>query len=594
MPIVTAEMGWSWGRSRRLFALIGIVLASVTAAVAASAQHSQTTANTSVIVRVAPEAQRAGENAIARVGGHVDRRIDLINSYVASIPTGTESALRGMRGVLAVTPNARVHLLADPLGYTPETDMGSLYEVARMIGAPAMWSRGITGSGIDVALIDSGVAPVAGLDGTGKIVNGPDISFDSPAPNLRYLDTFGHGTHMAGIIAGREAGSAAPYNDATKFVGIAPDARLLSVKVAASDGSTDVSQILAAIDWVVQHKSDNGLNVRVLNLSFGTDSQQAYTLDPLAFAAENAWRRGIVVVASAGNAGPTASSLTDPAYDPYILAVGADDPQGTEYVSDDAVASFSSRGNSNRHADLIAPGKSVVSLRVPKSYIDEHAPEGRVGTRFFRGSGTSQAAAVTSGAVALLLQQKPNLTPDQVKSILTWAAYPLKGADSISQGAGVIDLAKARNAPVTQANVQVFQPSTGTGTVEGARGSYHVVDNGVALTGEKDIFGKELNTATWAPASSAGSTWSGGTWNGSTWSGSTWSGSTWSGSTWSGSTWSGSTWSAHSWSGSTWSGSTWSGSTWSGSTWSGSTWSGSTWSGGPWPGSTWSTASWGE
>src|SRR5207247_1109334 len=108
-------------------------------------------------------------------------------------------------------------------------------------------------------------------------------------------------------------------NDTTDFLGVAPDARIVSVKVADSHGNTDVSQVIAAIDWVVQHAHDPGLNIRVLNLSFGTDSTQSYVLDPLAFAAEVAWNRGIAVVAAVGNAGISASGLADPAYDPYLI-----------------------------------------------------------------------------------------------------------------------------------------------------------------------------------------------------------------------------------------------------------------------------------
>src|SRR5439155_27121294 len=127
-------------------------------------------------------------------------------------------------------------------------------------------------------------------------------------------------------------------------VGIAPDARIVNVKVAGANGATDVSQVLAGIDWVVQHRNDNGMNIRVLNLSFGTDGVQSYVLDPLAFAAENAWRKGIVVVVAAGNSQFGTNKLNDPAYDPYVIAVGADDPQGTLNVADDTVPAWSARG----------------------------------------------------------------------------------------------------------------------------------------------------------------------------------------------------------------------------------------------------------
>ena len=179
--------------------------------------------------------------------------------------------------------------------------------------------------------IDSGVAPLPQFDG--RIVNGPDLSFGSgdAAPGV---DQFGHGTHMAGIIAGRDPSvgldpKSLEQGSKRSFVGIAPGARLLNMKVAAPDGAVDVSQVIAAIDWVVQHRNTDGLNVRVLNLSFGTDGIQDYQVDPLTFAVENAWRQGIVVVVSAGNAGYGSPMLNNPAYDPYVIAIGASDTNGT-------------------------------------------------------------------------------------------------------------------------------------------------------------------------------------------------------------------------------------------------------------------------
>ena len=212
---------------------------------------------------------------------------------------------------------------------------------------------------------------------------------------------------------------------------MAPDAKLLALKLATTDGSTDVSQVIAALDWVTEHPvMPDGTRVRVINLSYGTDSAQAYQNDPLAAAAENAWKHGIVVVTSAGNSGSDTGGLSDPAIDPYVLAVGAADssdkvngwaPKHTK------VASFSNVAT-GRHADLIAPGTSLVSLRAPGSYVDANNPQGLVSGdvsgRLFRGSGTSQAAAVVSGAIADLLQAFPSLTPDQVKYALTASADP--------------------------------------------------------------------------------------------------------------------------------------------------------------------------
>jgi serine protease AprX len=459
-------------------------------------------------------------------------------------------------------------------GYAPSVE--TMPEVTSAIGADRLWSRGVTGAGVGVALIDTGVVPVQGLT-SGNVVNGPDLSFDSqsPSPNL---DGFGHGTHMAGIIAGNDGTS-------TGFKGVAPGATLLSVRVGAHDGAADVSQVVAAVDWVVAHRKDPGLNIRVLNLSYGTDGTQATTLDPLTHAIENAWRAGIVVVVSGGNGGTTRASVDNPARDPYVIAVGADDTHGTPgSVLDDTVPTFSTRGSTSRRVDVVAPGQSVASLRDPGSYVDTEYPGAVVNTRYFKGSGTSQATAVVSGAAALLLQARPTLTPDDVKQLLRSTAHPLLSADAAGQGAGLVDVNAASSALLVT-SPQSWPRSTGLGTLEGARGSDHVGDNGVDLTGERDIFGKPWVASVWAPASSNQTAWSSGVWNTSTWTGSCWCGSSWTSRTWSGSTWSGSTWSGRTWSSITWDSRTWSSRTWSGSGWTSRTWSSRTWSG-----STWSAA----
>jgi serine protease AprX len=421
-------------------------------------------------------------------------------------------------------------------------------------------------------------------------VYGPDLSLESQAPNLHNLDTNGHGTFMAGLIAGKDSSLSAPYASAPASVyrGIAPDARIVSVKVGVADGGVDVSQVIAAIDWVVEHRNDNGMNIRVINLSYGTNSKQDYTIDPLSFAVEQAWAKGIVVVAAAGNTGyqkgKGAPGLADPAYNPFVIATGGFDMMGTATPKDDKMGSYSASSSGDgksKDPDFVAVGSHLQGLRVPGGFIDQKHPEGLVGTRYFRGSGSSQAAAVTSGMIALILQRYPGLTPDEVKRFIGENGEKVTGADSKSQGKGKINLSVLpTKKPVSY--TQKFTSSTGTGSLELARGTDHIAANGVVLSGEKDIFGKAFDAAAIATAEAAGSSWSGGTWNGSSWSGSSWSGSSWSGSSWSGNSWSGNSWSGNSWSGNSWSGSSWSGNSWSGSSWSGSTWSGNSWSGGSW------------
>src|SRR3954469_5761565 len=426
--------------------------------------------------------------------------------------------------VVASSALASIVLAASPanaapgLGYDAVGDKGSLFNIAEVVGAHATYAAGITGKGVGVALIDTGVSPVAGLT-SGNVVNGPDLSFDSQDPATAHVDGFGHGTHLASIIAGRDvAGTPQSYADPTKFNGIAPDANLVNVKVGASNGDVDVSQVIAAIDWVVQHRKDEALNIRVINLSYGTDSVQGSMVDPLAYAVENAWKNGIVVVAAGGNEGDTTTNLANPASDPHVLAVGAMDSAGTVATTDDTVPSWSTDGTERRHVDLTAPGVSVLGLRVPGGTADSENPQARVGDRFARASGTSMAAAVVSGEVALLFQAKPDLTPDQVKQILTGSASGLNNVSALLEGEGTTDLRKALKAVPKE--IATTEPwGTGNGSLERSRGSFHVVvgettPGETPLAGEVDVFGQGWNGAECARRSQERKTWHDGEWRG--------------------------------------------------------------------------------
>jgi serine protease AprX len=475
--------------------------------------------------------------------------------------------------------------------YDPGSDPNSMDATTSYIGAQDWWNAGYTGEGVDVALIDTGVVPVDGL-GAGKVIHGPDLSLESQAPDLMRLDTNGHGTFMAGLIAAHPTSLVAPYSGAPASVyrGVAPDARIVSVKVGTADGGADVTQVIAAIDWVVQHAHDPGLNIRVINLSYGTNSIQSASVDPLAYAVEQAWKAGIVVVAAAGNTGYQrgngAPGLADPGYNPYVIAVGGSDSMGTGQVKDDRVASYSASSSgcgSCKNPDFVAPGSHLQGLRVVNSWLDANHSEGRLDGTYFRGSGTSQAAAIVSGAVALVLQKYPSMSPDLVKRYFASNATKLASFDSQAQGAGEIRLRQMLSkTPQWSYTGQNFTPGNGTGSIEIARGQDHISRDGVSLAGEQDIFGQSIDPGKLASLEASASSWSGGSWNGSSWSGSSWSGSSWSASSWSASSWSGSSWSASSWSASSWSASSWSASSWSGSSWSGSSWSGHTWADASW------------
>ena len=474
--------------------------------------------------------------------------------------------------------------------WTPPDGMfGS--EVAWRTGVEPMWDLGYTGAGIDVAVIDTGVNAVQGLDAGGKIIDGPDFSFDADDANLRHRDLYGHGTAMASLVAGDAPTDVELVGSNNLAVGMAPDARIVNVKVGDGVGAVDVSQVIAAIDWVVQHRNANGMNIRVMLLAFDTDSTQDYLVDPLAYAVENAWHHGITVVVSAGNDGRSASTLGAPAIDPYVMAVSAVAPfKGSRWK----VPNWASSGDGVRDPDVAMPGEQILAAAVPGSYLVNAHPDAVFDTPngpVIRGNGTSQAAALAAGVAATLLEARPDLTPDQVKAALTTTAKDV-GINVKFAGAGLVDLHPAFDTNVNGA-VQTHPRATGLGSLEASRGSYHVGPQGDQLSGEITAFGDAWNPGAWTAATGQaaaynGSTWSGATWSGGSWLGATWSGATWSGATWSGATWSGATWSGATWSGATWSGATWSGATWSGATWSGATWSGATWSGATWSGSTWS------
>ena len=598
--LASAAMRQSWRWVTAVAVSSALLLGAVPAAATSATRTADSTDGTvQVIVRAAGQTLESVRNAITASGGAVVLDLPIINGVAAEVPASATDSLSAMPG-MKVTPDVKLQPHSTSLatlGYN-ENVTGSLSAITRIIGAQDLWANGYTGRGVDVALIDTGIAPVPGLNAPGKVVDGPDLSFDSQNPDLIHKDSYGHGTHMASIIAGRDSNlatsaSACPtclnssvYSDTTKFVGVAPDARLVNVKVGATDGAVDVSQVIAALDWVVQYGKTGGLNVRVINLSYGTDASQDYALDPLSFAAEVAWHKGIVVVVSGGNDGTAHADLANPAYNPTLLAVGASDPMGTLDRKDDTVPAFASRSTTRRNVDVIAPGVSVLGLKSPGSFSDTLFPSASVGTRFMKGSGTSQSAAVVSGAAALILQRYPHATPDQVKELLRVTASTLSTSSKPDQGRGQIDLGKAmtRSLPNTK---QLTVPATGLGSLDGARGSYRLFDGDVELRGEIDIFGKPWNASRWSASSWSGTAWTGGEWNASRWSGDGWTASRWSSAEWTSDSWAASRWSASRWSGMVWDASRWSGEGWSASRWSASRWSASRWSEAAWSGVGW-------
>jgi serine protease AprX len=546
-----------------------------------------------------------------------------------------------------------------------QADAHSMFNARLAMRADAYHNYGYFGQGVDIALIDTGVSPVAGLD-NGNVVHGPDLSFESQS-GYAHMDTYGHGTHLASLMVGRDS-TTAPYgsNSSAKFTGIAPGARVVSVKAGDAMGAVDVTQLIAAIDWVVKHRNDppspsnlTGFNIRVMNLSFGFDASKYNTaeVDALSFAVEQAWKAGIVVVAADGNGFKAARKsdpgLTSPAFNRWVLAVGAYDP-ATNRAPDFASGASSSN---TRLPDFVTPGQSIPGLRVPGAFADEEVIADCKATvaaglpwtwpvmtqmtpwgfgwyaypgRLLRASGTSQSAALASAGIALMLSKNPSYTPDRVKAILRKSAQDLgTGQPRAVVGEGRMDLAVAYSTTVT--NLQSPANAIGGSALNNARafdflwdGTYYqsgmaycppLVHDGtgyrVSLTCDRDIFGNSIDLAALQAAQKNRAAWRDVTFDDGT-QGEVWftggfplgkglgadefydpatGNYSWQTSS-AGAAWIGRSWSGRRWSNSTFSGRSWSADGFVGRSWSGRSWSDHDWSGRRWSGRSWSADDW--
>jgi len=350
--------------------------------------------------------------AVESKGGKVKYRYSLINAIAAKLPVNKISEIAQLDDVEKIYYDERLSLPPDPQLQTFET---TLENATKSIGADYAWSLGYDGSGVTVAVIDTGIdynhPDLGGGFGSGfKVVGGYDFVNNDPDP----MDDNGHGTHVAGIIAA---------NGSVK--GVAPNAKLLAVKVLDANGNGYTSDIIAGIDWSVRNGAD------VISLSLGGFNLPNDGNDPLSLAINYAVEKGVVVVVAAGNEGPGTGTIDIPGDSKKAITVGAVDTNGTVTISDDTVAPFSSRGPSafgRLDPDVVAPGVGIKSTWLNGGY---HVS-----------SGTSMATPFVSGAVALLLQKNPNLTPEEVRAILMHTADSV-GNNVFEQGAGMINITRS-------------------------------------------------------------------------------------------------------------------------------------------------------
>jgi serine protease AprX len=410
------------------------------------AQHP--TSRVGVIVQKLSK-DRSVEALVTQLGGVVTKDLHIINAFAAELSPRAVRELAhyaGVRWISLDSPLIETGTQSTCADCINTSHLKNAYIPA--IGADKVWNSApyLQGQGIGVAIIDSGV-------------NGQKADFGSRivktvkfSPNANYAsDGFGHGTHIMGIIGGSGSQSSGTY------IGVAPKVDLISIKVSDDTGAGSSSDVVAALQWILDNRAT--YNIRVVNISLNSAVNESYHTNPINAAVEILWFNGVVVVVSAGNIGKNA--LFPPANDPFAITVGATNDQGTPSISDDSVASFSGYGTTLdgfQKPDITAPGTNIVSvLASPQVVLAKEHPEAVVkygkDKAYFRMSGTSMSAPIVAGAIALLLQDEPSLTPDQVKYRLMATATKSGWSYNDKQaGAGYLNIHAAITATTTESS----------------------------------------------------------------------------------------------------------------------------------------------
>ena len=372
-----------------------------------------------------------GRTLVETAGGTITRDLPLIDGLGAELTAGSAAKLARDPALRAVSLNGRV----TPSGAGYELNANRLRTAfVDSVGAGRVWKGKAaerTGLGVGVAVIDTGVDGSlvdfrAEQGGGGSRV----VATALTNPRARTAeDTYGHGTHVAGLIAGNGFNRAKKDKLRGRYAGVAPKAHLVSVKAADEDGGASVMDVIDGLQFVVDHKDRFG--IRVVNLSLNSTTAESYTTDPLDAAVEEAWFRGLVVVAAAGNRGARADAVSyAPGNDPYVITAGGVDDGASKKVGDDRLADWSSRGvtqDGMTKPEVLAPGAHLDSTLAPASEFARDCPTCVRDGEYLRIGGTSMATAVISGAVALLLEEHPDWTPDQVKGALVESSRDVPG-----------------------------------------------------------------------------------------------------------------------------------------------------------------------
>jgi serine protease AprX len=510
----------------------------------------------------------AAARAVAAAGGRVLVSLPVTNGVAARLP---DEAELGPQWIVAPQRAAKVAGETTPSAATPTSTIRQTLGLA---------PKGNEGSGVRVAVVDTGVADVPDL--AGKIADRVDLTGTGGG------DGFGHGTFMAGLIAASGSASGGAYR------GVAPGAQIVDVKVADASGHTDLVTMLRGLQWVSDHSSE----VDVVSLSLSSGSPLPYQIDPLNQALRGLWQRGIMVVVPTGNDGPGAGTVTAPGNDPTLLSVGGLDEGGTATHSDDVVGTWSGRGPTWQGVskpDLVAPGGHVVSLRSPGSMVDKTYPQARVGTDYVRGSGTSMATAVTSGIVAATLADNPKFRPDDIKDLFVGTTYAAPGLGRAEGGgSGGLDaatiLAKAGRWKTSQASKQNSADAAAVGRDAANWAAFEKA----MVDGNQDAA-----AAQWKKLSKASQDWAARAWASldpaaRSWADADWAARAWAGADteWAARAWAARAWAARAWADADWAARAWADSDWAARAWAARAWADSDWAARAWASNSWTAQSW--
>ncbi len=566
----------AWRKTAQLGAAGAAALALIAGTSAVGSPAAQASATETVIV--SSTGLLSPVNAVLGQLGSVVTQFHLIDGVVATIPTAAQAVLSALPGI-TVTPDVSVAVQSvNPDSTGPHTPSDAFIQ---QTGADQLAAAGDTGQGVTVAVLDTGIDNLP--DFGNRLIGGVDLSGEGNA----LQDGYGHGTFVAGLIAGDGASSNGQYS------GEAPGANLVSIKVANASGYTDLGTLISGLQWAVDN--ENAYNIKVLNISLGFKPFESTFVNPLDLAVNAAWHSGITVVTSAGNAGPSDGTILSPGDDPLAVTVGALDDLAQPTVSNDEMNDFSSVGPTSPDGwakpDLVTSGRSVVSLAAPGSTVYNQNPSAVIGSANFVGSGTSFSAAIVSGAAALILADNPGLTPDQVKARLLGTTNPGPVGSPYVDGHGALNAEAAATAGPMDFNQSGYSgtptgfgqtvplgPWRGINTWDAARWSGTTWSG--SGTGSGSGGGSGLVSAlvgSLLGSGTTGSAWNNGGWNGDNWVGSAWNGWTWTGSAWNNGGWTGSAWNSSGWTGSAWNNGGWSGSAWDSSAWTGLAFDSSAW-----------------